>query len=95
MIKPLHDKVLIKVEAEEDSTAGGILLPDAAKEKPQRGEGISVGDGRVTDDGKVVPVDVKVGETVIFSKYGGTEIKVDGEDLVILGADDILAVEEG
>lgn len=95
MIKPLHDKVLIKVEAEEDSTAGGILLPDAAKEKPQRGEVISVGDGRVTDDGKVVPVDVKVGETVIFSKYGGTEIKVDGEDLVILGADDILAVEEG
>ena len=95
MIKPLHDKVLIKVEAEEDSTAGGILLPDAAKEKPQRGEVISVGDGRVTDDGKVVPVDVKVGETVIFSKYGRTEIKVDGEDLVILGADDILAVEEG
>jgi len=95
MIKPLHDKVLIKIEAEEDSTAGGILLPDAAKEKPQRGEVISVGDGRVTDDGKVVPVDVKVGETVIFSKYGGTEIKVDGEDLVILGADDILAVEEG
>jgi len=95
MIKPLHDKVLIKIEAEEDSTAGGILLPDTAKEKPQRGEVISVGDGRVTDDGKVVPVDVKVGETVIFSKYGGTEIKVDGEDLVILGADDILAVEEG
>ena len=95
MIKPLHDKVLIKIEAEEDSTAGGILLPDTAKEEPQRGEVISVGDGRVTDDGKVVPVDVKVGETVIFSKYGGTEIKVDGEDLVILGADDILAVEEG
>jgi chaperonin GroES len=95
MIKPLHDKVLIKIEAEEDSTAGGILLPDTAKEKPQRGKVISVGDGRATDDGKVVPVDVKVGETVIFSKYGGTEIKVDGEDLVILGADDILAVEEG
>ncbi|MFA4028599.1 MAG: hypothetical protein GDYSWBUE_000615 [Candidatus Fervidibacterota bacterium] len=93
-IKPLRDKVLIKVEEEEEKTAGGIYLPDTAKEKPQRGIVVAVGDGKVTDEGKVIPISVKVGDRVIFSKYAGTEIKLNGEKHVILSADDIYAVIE-
>lgn len=93
-IKPLRDKVLIKVEEEEEKTAGGIYLPDTAKEKPQRGIVVAVGDGKVTDEGKVIPISVKVGDKVIFSKYAGTEIKLNGEKHVILSADDIYAVIE-
>lgn len=93
-VKPLRDKVLIKVEEEEEKTAGGIYLPDTAKEKPQRGVVVAVGDGKVTDEGKVIPISVKVGDRVIFSKYAGTEIKLDGEKHVILSADDIYAVIE-
>lgn len=93
-IKPLRDKVLIKVEEEEEKTAGGIYLPDTAKEKPQRGIVVAVGDGRMTDEGKLIPISVKVGDRVIFSKYAGTEIKLDGEKHVILSADDIYAVIE-
>ncbi|MFA4015496.1 MAG: hypothetical protein RUDDFDWM_000579 [Candidatus Fervidibacterota bacterium] len=93
-IKPLRDKVLIKVEEEEEKTAGGIYLPDTAKEKPQRGVVVAVGDGKLTDEGKVIPISVKVGDKVIFSKYAGTEIKLNGEKHVILSADDIYAVIE-
>lgn len=93
-LKPLHDKVLVKVEEEEEKTAGGIYLPDTAKEKPQRGVVVAVGDGKLTDEGKVIPIDVKVGERIIFSKYAGTEIKLDGEKHVILSIDDIYAVIE-
>ncbi|MCS7254125.1 MAG: co-chaperone GroES [Armatimonadota bacterium] len=93
-IKPLRDKVLIKVEEEEEKTAGGIYLPDTAKERPQRGIVVAVGDGKVTDEGKVIPINVKVGDKVIFSKYAGTEIKLDGEKHVILSADDIYAIIE-
>ena len=93
-IKPLRDKVLIKVEEEEEKTAGGIYLPDTAKEKPQRGIVVAVGDGKLTDEGKVIPISVKVGDKVIFSKYAGTEIKLNGEKHVILSADDIYAVIE-
>ncbi|MFA4044509.1 MAG: hypothetical protein HZRFUVUK_001301 [Candidatus Fervidibacterota bacterium] len=93
-IKPLRDKVLIKIEEEEEKTAGGIYLPDTAKEKPQRGVVVAVGDGKLTDEGKVIPISVKVGDRVIFSKYAGTEIKLNGEKHVILSADDIYAVIE-
>lgn len=93
-IKPLRDKVLIKVEEEEEKTAGGIYLPDTAKEKPQRGVVVAVGDGKMTDEGKLIPISVKVGDRVIFSKYAGTEIKLNGEKHVILSADDIYAVIE-
>lgn len=92
-IKPLADKVVIKPGQEEEKTPGGIVLPDTAKRKPQEGEVLAVGPGK-WEEGKRIPVDVAVGDTVIYSKYAGTEIKVDGEDVVILDADQILAVKE-
>lgn len=92
MIKPLNDRVVVKVLAEEEKTRGGIVLPDTAKEKPQRGEVIAVGPGAVRDDGSRTPLDVKVGDRVLFAKYGGTEIKLDGEEYLILRESDILAV---
>lgn len=95
MLKPLGDRVIAKSTAKEEMTAGGILLPDTAKEKPQEGEVIAVGPGRLLDSGKLVPMDVKVGDKVIYSKYGGTEIKVSGEEFIILRQDDVLAVIEG
>ncbi len=90
-LKPLEDRVIVKTVESEDVTVSGIVLPDTAQEKPQRGKVISVGDGRLDDSGKRVPLDVKKGDEVIYSKYGGTEVKVEGEELLILKASDILA----
>ena len=93
-IRPLHDRVIVKRVKEEEKTKGGIIIPDTAKEKPIEGEVIGVGNGKVMDDGKVLPLDVKVGDRVLFGKYSGTEVKIDGEDRLILREDDILGVIE-
>ncbi|NLT96178.1 MAG: co-chaperone GroES [Clostridia bacterium] len=91
-IKPLGDRVVIKPLAQEEKTKSGIVLPDTAKEKPQQGEVLAVGTGKVLENGQRAPMEVKVGDKVIFSKYAGTEIKVDGEEVLILGERDILAI---
>lgn len=90
-LKPLEDRVIVKTVETQDVTASGIVLPDTAQEKPQRGKVIAVGDGKVDDNGKRIPLDVKKGDEVIYSKYGGTEVKVEGQDLLIMKASDILA----
>jgi len=90
-LQPLADRVLVKPVEKEEKTKSGIYLPDTAKEKPQEGEIMAVGPGKMTDDGKRIPMDLKVGDRVIYAKYGGTEIKVDDEDLMILRESDILA----
>jgi len=92
-LKPLGDRVIVKPEEEEEKTRSGIVLPESAKEKPQEGTVIAVGSGRVLDSGTRVPVEVKVGDKIIYSKYGGTEIKIDGEEYIILSERDILAVK--
>lgn len=94
-IRPLHDRVVVRRQEEEETTAGGIVLPGSAKEKPNQGEVVAVGVGRVLDSGDVRPVDVKVGDIVVFGKYAGSDtIEVDGEELVILSESDIKAVVE-
>ena len=93
-IKPLGDKVLVKPNTSTEKTAGGIVLPDTAKERPQEGEVIAVGPGRVLDNGTKAEINVKVGDTVIYSKYGGTEIKSDGTEYLILDESSLLAVKE-
>ena len=93
-LRPLQDRIIVKRVEEETKTAGGIFIPETAKEKPQRGQIVAVGNGKKTEDGKVLPLDVKVGDTVLFGKNAGTEIKVDGEDLLMMREDDILAVVE-
>jgi len=90
-LKPMADRVLVKPIEREEVTRGGIVVPDTAKEKPQEGKVLAVGDGRLSEDGKRIPLDVKVGDIVIFAKYGGTEVKIDGEELIILRESDILA----
>lgn len=90
-LKPLEDRVIVKTVDTQDVTASGIVLPDTAQEKPQRGKVIAVGEGKVDDNGKRIPLDVKKGDEVIYSKYGGTEVKVEGQDLLIMKASDILA----
>ena len=92
--KPLHDRVLVRRVEEEEKTKGGIIIPDTAKEKPSEGEVVSAGPGARGEDGTVTPLDVKVGDRVLFSKYGGTEVKIDGEDLIILRESDILGIIE-
>ena len=92
VIKPLGDRVVVKRIEEEPKTKGGIVLPDTAKEKPQKGKVIAVGTGRVLENGQRVPLEVKEGDIVVFAKYGGTEITVDGKDVLILNARDVLAV---
>jgi chaperonin GroES len=94
MLKPLGDRVVVKALESESTTAGGIVLPDTAKEKPQRAEVLAVGPGKLLDNGTRSQVDVKVGDVVVYSKYGGTEIKIGGEEVIILRADDILGVVE-
>jgi len=94
-IKPLADRVLVRPVEREERTKGGILLPDTAKEKPQLGKVLAVGPGRLNDEGQRQPLEVKVGDTVLFSKYAGTELKVDGEELLLITERDILAVVEG
>ena len=94
-IRPLHDRVLVKrLDDELEKTKGGIIIPDSAKEKPQQGKVIAAGKGKVTEDGKVVPLDVKTGDTVLFGKYAGSEIKIDGEEHLIMREDDILGIVE-
>ncbi len=90
-LEPMADRMVVKPIEKEEVSKGGILLPDTAKEKPQEGEVLAIGPGRMTDDGKRLPMDVKVGDIVVYAKYGGTEIKVDGEELMILRESDILA----
>jgi chaperonin GroES len=94
-IRPLQDRVIVTRIAEEEKTKGGIIIPDTAKEKPQQGKVVAVGKGKVNEDGKVTPLDVKVGDRVLFGKYAGSEIKLDGEEHLILREDDILGVLEG
>ena len=91
-IKPLEDRIVVKALDAEETTASGLVIPDTAKEKPQEGEVLAVGPGRIDDNGKRIPLDVNVGDKVIFSKYGGTEVKYSGEDLLILSARDVLAI---
>ena len=91
-IQPLGDRILLKQLAAEEKTKGGIILPDTAKEKPQEGEIIAVGKGRVSDEGKTIPIEVKVGDRVLYGKYSGTEIKAEGEEYLIVKEEDILAV---
>jgi len=91
-VRPLNDRVLVKRLEEEDKTAGGIYIPDSAKEKPTRGKVIAVGSGRSNDSGERKPLDVKADDEILFGKYAGTEIKIDGEELIIMREDDILAV---
>ena len=93
-IKPREDRIVIRQVEAEQTTASGLVIPDTAKEKPQEGEVIAVGPGRVDDNGNRVPVDVQVGDTVIYSRYGGTEVKYDGQEFQILSARDVLAVVE-
>ncbi len=93
-LKPLGDRVIVKPAEAEEQTKSGLYIPDTAKEKPQRGEVMAVGEGKRQDDGTRVPVDVKVGDTVIFGKYGGTEVKIDGVEYKILEERDIIAVVE-
>lgn len=93
-IRPLHDRVIVKRRDAETTTASGIIIPDTAKEKPQEGDVIAVGSGIRKDDGTVVPLDVKAGDKVLFGKYAGTEIKIDGEELLMMKEDDILGVIE-
>ena len=90
-LKPLGDRLIVRAIEEEEKTSSGIVLPDTAKEKPQRGEVLAVGDGKIDDNGSRVPLDVAEGDTVLYSKYGGTEIKVDDEDLLVLRESDVLA----
>lgn len=94
-LRPLHDRILVKrLEEGEQQSEGGIIIPDTAKEKPQQAKVLAVGEGRITDDGTVQPIDVKSGDTVVFSKYAGTEVKIDGEELLVIREDDVLGIVE-
>lgn len=94
-LRPLHDRVVIKRMEEERTSPGGIVIPDSATEKPIKGEVVAVGNGKVNDKGEVRALDLKVGDTVLFGKYSGTEVKVEGDDLLVMREDDIMAVIEG
>jgi chaperonin GroES len=94
-LRPLHDRVVIKRLEEERTSPGGIVIPDTATEKPIKGKVIAVGTGRITEKGEVRPLDIKKGDTVLFGKYSGTEVKLDGDELVVMREDDIMAVIEG
>ena len=90
--RPLHDRILVRRIEAEEKTAGGIIIPDTAQEKPQEGEVVAVGGGAKTEDGKVVPLDVKAGDRILFGKWSGTEVKLDGKDLIIMKESDILGI---
>ena len=94
-IRPLQDRVIVTRVEEEEKTKGGIIIPDTAKEKPQEGKVVAVGKGKVNEDGKVTPLDVKVGDRILFGKYSGTEVKLEGEEYLIMREDDILGELEG
>lgn len=91
-VKPLHDRVLVQRVSEEEKTKGGIIIPDSAKEKPLEGKIVATGSGRVTEDGKRLPLEVKAGDKILFGKYAGTELKLDGEDFVMMREEDVLGV---
>ena len=91
-IRPLRDRLIVKRLEDEEKTTGGIIIPDSAKEKPQAGEVIEIGNGKILEDGKVVPLEVKKGDRVLFGKYSGTEVKIDGEDFLILKEEDVLGI---
>jgi chaperonin GroES len=94
-IRPLHDRLIVKrIEDQEQKSAGGIIIPDTAKEKPQEGKVLAVGKGKTNDDGKTIPLDVKAGDRILFGKYSGSEIKVDGEECLILREDEVLGIIE-
>ncbi len=93
MIKPLEDRVVVKTIEEEEKTAGGIVLPDTAKEKPQEGEVVAVGPGKLGENGDRLPMSVNVGDKVLYAKYGGTEIKIDGQEYLIMRESDVLAIK--
>src|SRR2546426_11174377 len=92
---PLHDRILVRRVEEADTTRGGIIIPDSAKDKPQEGEVVSVGKGKINEEGKVRPLDVKEGDRILFGKYSGTEIKIDGEDFIIMREEEVLGVLSG
>ena len=91
-VRPLHDRLLVRRIEEKETAKGGIIIPDTAKEKPQRGEVLAAGNGKILDNGTKLPLDVKVGDKILFGKYSGTEIKIDGEDVLILREEEVLAV---
>ena len=94
-IRPLHDRIIVERLEEETKTAGGIIIPDTAKEKPQQGKVIAVGKGKRTEDGKLLPLDVKVGDKILVGKYAGTEIKIEGKEFLMMREEDVLGVIEG
>jgi chaperonin GroES len=94
-VRPLNDRIIVKRLEEEEKTKGGIIIPDSAKEKPVEGKVIAVGDGRINKEGKKIPMEIKKGDRILFAKYGGTEIKMDGEEYLMMKEDDVLAVIEG
>jgi chaperonin GroES len=94
-VRPLRDRILVKRVEEQEQKVGGIIIPDTAKEKPQQGKVVAAGNGRITDEGKTLPLEVKAGDTVLFGKYAGTEIKIEGEEYLILREDEILGIVEG
>ncbi|MBM3807303.1 MAG: co-chaperone GroES [Acidimicrobiia bacterium] len=94
-LRPLHDRILVQRIEEQEQKVGGIIIPDSAKEKPQQGKVVAVGNGKVEKDGKRTPLDVKDGDTILFGKYSGQEVRVDGEDYLIMREDEVLAVIEG
>ena len=93
-VRPLHDRLLVKRTAEDETTKGGIIIPDSAKEKPIEGKVIAAGNGKILESGEVLPLDVKKGDRILFGKYSGTEVKVEGEDLLVMREEDIMAVIE-
>jgi chaperonin GroES len=93
-VRPLHDRILVKREDETEEKIGGIIIPDTAKEKPQRGKVVAAGNGKIADDGKRIALDVKSGDRILFGKYSGNEVKIDGDDYLILREEDVLAILE-
>ena len=93
-VRPLHDRILVKREDESEEKIGGIIIPDTAKEKPQRGKVVAAGNGKIADDGKRIALDVKSGDRILFGKYSGNEVKIDGDDYLILREEDVLAILE-
>ncbi len=93
-VRPLHDRIIVKRLEEEEKTKGGIIIPDTAKEKPIEGRVVAVGDGKIKEDGTKIPMEVKKGDRILFAKYGGTEIKIDGEEHLMMREDDVLAIIE-
>jgi chaperonin GroES len=94
-VRPLHDRIIVQRLEESEQRVGGIIIPDTAKEKPQQGKVVAAGKGKAKDDGKVLPLDVKAGDTILFGKYSGQDIKIDGEEYLIMREDEVLAVLEG